>query len=130
RRRHTRAKRDWSSDVCSSDLVLLRSGKGLLGLLVLLRRILEPSEGEQERGQAGGRAGRERGNAAEAGNHSTEGRHGGGADEGDGGQDGVEDAERLSRLRHRDGGVLDPPVQSAHPRLSEIDVARGVDQAI
>src|SRR5699024_11280466 len=24
RRRHTRSKRDWSSDVCSSDLVLLR----------------------------------------------------------------------------------------------------------
>src|SRR5699024_8924831 len=83
--------------------VLLRSGKGLLGLLILLCRILEPSEGEQERGQAGGRAGRERGNAAEAGNHSTESRHGGGADEGDGGQDGVEDTERLSRFRHRDG---------------------------
>src|SRR5699024_12208039 len=25
RRRHTRSKRDWSSDVCSSDLVLLRA---------------------------------------------------------------------------------------------------------
>src|SRR5699024_7869273 len=29
RRRHTRSKRDWSSDVCSSDLV---TGKSLLGL--------------------------------------------------------------------------------------------------
>src|SRR5699024_12202674 len=35
RRRHTRSKRDWSSDVCSSDLVLVevaspwRQGKGL-----------------------------------------------------------------------------------------------------
>src|SRR5699024_9555826 len=110
--------------------ILLRDRKGFLSFLVLLCRILEPCEGEQERGQAGGRAWPERGNAAEAGNHSTEGRHGGGADEGDGGQDGVEDAERLSGLRHRDGGVLDPPVQSAHPRLGEIDVAREVDQAI
>src|SRR5699024_11224789 len=30
RRRHTRSKRDWSSDVCSSDLPdLLRAGRGL-----------------------------------------------------------------------------------------------------
>src|SRR5699024_11930842 len=27
RRRHTRSKRDWSSDVCSSDLITLRSTK-------------------------------------------------------------------------------------------------------
>src|SRR5699024_11738083 len=26
RRRHTRSKRDWSSDVCSSDLILFSSG--------------------------------------------------------------------------------------------------------
>src|SRR5699024_12228549 len=28
RRRHTRSKRDWSSDVCSSDLVLPAGGEG------------------------------------------------------------------------------------------------------
>src|SRR5699024_11346400 len=28
RRRHTRSKRDWSSDVCSSDLIKIRSFKG------------------------------------------------------------------------------------------------------
>src|SRR5699024_11464694 len=33
RRRHTRSKRDWSSDVCSSDLGLaLQAGGELLGL--------------------------------------------------------------------------------------------------
>src|SRR5699024_209162 len=31
RRRHTRSKRDWSSDVCSSDLLLIQSSKLLLG---------------------------------------------------------------------------------------------------
>src|SRR5437868_13921956 len=30
RRRHTRSKRDWSSDVCSSDLLLLNVDEGLL----------------------------------------------------------------------------------------------------
>src|SRR5207249_6503108 len=29
RRRHTRSKRDWSSDVCSSDLRLVRGRAGL-----------------------------------------------------------------------------------------------------
>src|SRR5699024_11864958 len=29
RRRHTRSKRDWSSDVCSSDLITFRSNKVL-----------------------------------------------------------------------------------------------------
>src|SRR5699024_12139352 len=29
RRRHTRSKRDWSSDVCSSDLAMRRSGEAL-----------------------------------------------------------------------------------------------------
>src|SRR5699024_5141166 len=28
RRRHTRSKRDWSSDVCSSDLILLQGSEG------------------------------------------------------------------------------------------------------
>src|SRR5699024_11872557 len=28
RRRHTRSKRDWSSDVCSSDLILAGDGTG------------------------------------------------------------------------------------------------------
>src|SRR5699024_12088127 len=27
RRRHTRSKRDWSSDVCSSDLIMEKTGK-------------------------------------------------------------------------------------------------------
>src|SRR5205807_5665722 len=31
RRRHTRLQGDWSSDVCSSDLFLLATGKGLAG---------------------------------------------------------------------------------------------------
>src|SRR5699024_11564096 len=30
RRRHTRSKRDWSSDVCSSDLLLQRVQKGVM----------------------------------------------------------------------------------------------------
>src|SRR5699024_12202765 len=36
RRRHTRSKRDWSSDVCSSDLALF--GIGLLVWFLLSRR--------------------------------------------------------------------------------------------
>src|SRR2546422_7663706 len=36
RRRHTRCSRDWSSDVCSSDL---RRNRGLAGLLLRLRAI-------------------------------------------------------------------------------------------
>src|SRR5699024_12003643 len=32
RRRHTRSKRDWSSDVCSSDLAQSRSGARAAGL--------------------------------------------------------------------------------------------------
>src|SRR5690625_3760109 len=31
RRRHTRWPRDWSSDVCSSDLILLHQGSGGIG---------------------------------------------------------------------------------------------------
>src|SRR2546429_3030292 len=41
RRRHTRCSRDWSSDVCSSDLALLLAMIGLygaLGYLVTMRR--------------------------------------------------------------------------------------------
>src|SRR2546429_5230556 len=30
RRRHTRCSRDWSSDVCSSDLLLLSHGRALI----------------------------------------------------------------------------------------------------
>src|SRR5207249_9511557 len=37
RRRHTRSKRDWSSDVCSSDLQLL----GRIGQEILERRFLD-----------------------------------------------------------------------------------------
>src|SRR5690606_39291239 len=35
RRRHTRFSRDWSSDVCSSDLIRQRKSKGLLHIIVL-----------------------------------------------------------------------------------------------
>src|SRR5699024_9322180 len=34
RRRHTRSKRDWSSDVCSSDLLLLHKPKGYVSATV------------------------------------------------------------------------------------------------
>src|SRR6266704_3683578 len=42
RRRHTRSKRDWSSDVCSSDLVgkLLRRPAGLLDIGEHIERAL------------------------------------------------------------------------------------------
>src|SRR5205809_6808996 len=36
RRRHTRCSRDWSSDVCSSDLVTAYVGKAMLVLVLLL----------------------------------------------------------------------------------------------
>src|SRR5437868_793581 len=38
RRRHTRSKRDWSSDVCSSDLRLKAAGVGSAPVLVALGR--------------------------------------------------------------------------------------------
>src|SRR5699024_11903410 len=38
RRRHTRSKRDWSSDVCSSDLMIR-----LYSLISNLSQVLEPS---------------------------------------------------------------------------------------
>src|SRR5687768_14455208 len=47
RRRHTRCSRDWSSDVCSSDLVVL------LGLLLLLRQRREAGGEESDGGDHG-----------------------------------------------------------------------------
>src|SRR5690606_24386538 len=45
RRRHTRFSRDWSSDVCSSDLPLLSVGQQLDGLTV--KKILHESNRSQ-----------------------------------------------------------------------------------
>src|SRR5207249_9779913 len=45
RRRHTRSKRDWSSDVCSSDLLLLFLGNDLLVVGVVP---LHQSRGQQQ----------------------------------------------------------------------------------
>src|SRR5207245_3515455 len=45
RRRHTRCYRDWSSDVCSSDLVPLQ---GADGAGVERRLVREPAEGGDE----------------------------------------------------------------------------------
>src|SRR5699024_11744787 len=39
RRRHTRSKRDWSSDVCSSDLLGLNIVKMVFALLLILALI-------------------------------------------------------------------------------------------
>src|SRR5699024_11889638 len=53
RRRHTRSKRDWSSDVCSSDLILnflgisvpaLQASGGLLLLLVAMELLTGKAE--------------------------------------------------------------------------------------
>src|SRR5437868_15547434 len=38
RRRHTRSKRDWSSDVCSSDLGMTRTSSGFLWVSVAAMR--------------------------------------------------------------------------------------------
>src|SRR5256884_7407871 len=38
RRRHTRCSRDWSSDVCSSDLILIRGGKSASSARILQER--------------------------------------------------------------------------------------------
>src|SRR6266704_4097587 len=65
RRRHTRSKRDWSSDVCSSDLIDIRSGlsSGMAGSAV--REDPADSVDELERperlGEVLGRADREPG---------------------------------------------------------------------
>src|SRR5215213_10720742 len=42
RRRHTRLVSDWSSDVCSSDLVVTLAGEGVLGGLLLLKGDMRP----------------------------------------------------------------------------------------
>src|SRR5207247_7074500 len=56
RRRHTRSTRDWSSDVCSSDLALLpqdgravhrEAARGDERLAVVLLQLLVEGEGEQ-----------------------------------------------------------------------------------
>src|SRR5438067_12785531 len=47
RRRHTRSKRDWSSDVCSSDLLRRRAEGGAYGL----EGFVELGEGSSDRVQ-------------------------------------------------------------------------------
>src|SRR5699024_4074668 len=42
RRRHTRSKRDWSSDVCSSDLITVLEHAALRGARVLRLRVERP----------------------------------------------------------------------------------------
>src|SRR5699024_5129383 len=41
RRRHTRSKRDWSSDVCSSDLLNDHADESTLGLVQITDRLVE-----------------------------------------------------------------------------------------
>src|SRR5207249_1011175 len=53
RRRHTRSKRDWSSDVCSSDLIQRRSAAGMpvLGTcagMILMSRDIQGGRADQE----------------------------------------------------------------------------------
>src|SRR5207247_7083265 len=47
RRRHTRSTRDWSSDVCSSDLACLRCGCGLQNVAPPGSEILETASTAQ-----------------------------------------------------------------------------------
>src|SRR5690606_40331429 len=51
RRRHTRFSRDWSSDVCSSDLVL---AMGILYMLLMRGSLVR--EGEEGKGKPAGRS--------------------------------------------------------------------------
>src|SRR5581483_9170606 len=51
RRRHTRYWRDWSSDVCSSDLDT-HLGEAILGLLAVERRLAQVTEDEMHVGTA------------------------------------------------------------------------------
>src|SRR5699024_12203937 len=50
RRRHTRSKRDWSSDVCSSDLCpswgWMENGNSWYGSLGQARFFIQPQEGQ------------------------------------------------------------------------------------
>src|SRR5437868_12367931 len=48
RRRHTRSKRDWSSDVCSSDLARLGGGRLEVADRVRPERFLGPALRDQE----------------------------------------------------------------------------------
>src|SRR2546426_7028141 len=48
RRRHTRLQGDWSSDVCSSDLALVRDGQSDKGQ-VLIDRILKNGDSAEAR---------------------------------------------------------------------------------
>src|SRR5699024_11674099 len=55
RRRHTRSKRDWSSDVCSSDLIVQGVGSGIM--IPLMQTILFLVYPKDQRGYAMGLAG-------------------------------------------------------------------------
>src|SRR5437868_7872507 len=54
RRRHTRSKRDWSSDVCSSDLftparAVRVVGRHLAGTLAFVQRVVGAARSEERR---------------------------------------------------------------------------------
>src|SRR5262249_59890360 len=49
RRRHTRLVSDWSSDVCSSDLALLKASPGLREAGIFRRRLQEGLDLEDQR---------------------------------------------------------------------------------
>src|SRR3989449_10227759 len=62
RRRHTRCSRDWSSDVCSSDLLISQTSRELFSLISLLWfslfLLLEAADGVGKRSQREHREGR------------------------------------------------------------------------